>query len=78
MKRRNFLCTALSLAVSSTCLAKSKQRTTVVGFGKSLSEAMNDCYRNARLISVSYQTITRSSSGSGTSWTYTMVIEYES
>jgi hypothetical protein len=39
---------------------------------------MNDCYRNARLISVSYQTITRSSSGSGTSWTYTMVIEYES
>ena len=77
MYRRFFLTTGLSLLTVGFVFAKKKVRNTVTGFGKTLSEAMNDCYRNARLISTSYQTISRSSSGSGSSWTYTMVIEYE-
>lgn len=77
MIRRFFLTSGISLLTAGFIFAKKKVRNTVNGFGKNLSEAMNDCYRNARLISTSYQTISRSSSGSGSSWTYTMVIEYE-
>ena len=77
MYRRFFITTVASVLTAGLAFAKKKIRQTISGFGKSLSEAMTDCYRNARLVSTSYQTISRSSSGSGSSWTYTMVIEYE-
>ena len=64
-------------AAASTVAADKKVKASVTGTGKSKSAAESDAKRAAREVAGGfYRTIRSNTSGSGSSWTCAMTIEY--
>jgi len=72
-----FAVVTLATAIPSHVLAADKKvKTAVTGAGKTKSEAENEARKAASQISFSYTTVSKNTSGSGTNYVCTMVIEY--
>lgn len=66
----------ISNHISVLSAAEKKVRTSVTGSGKTRSEAESEAAKAARQISFSYSVISKNTTGSGTNYVCTMVIEY--